>query len=385
MKLRQLIAIACGTLLATACHKGNPNDPLAETGRTQRTENLLKNMALQADTAGYMFGHQDDTAYGIGWVGDSARSDVKSVCNDYPAVIGFDLGHIELGDTCNLDGVPFDHMRQCIIDQFDRGGMVTLSWHLDNPVDGGTAWIKDAHNLTAEELSTVKSILPGGSHHDVFMGWMDQLANFLNSLITPYGVKVPVLFRPWHEHTGSWFWWGQAECSTEQYQALWKMTREELNKRKVTNCLFAYSPGTEFDGDPEKYMERYPGDEYVDVLGLDTYCNGDENDTLSIARYADNLDRYLGVICQVAKDHGKVPALTETGFESLKTEDWWTKTLGPVLDKHNIAYVLVWRNAHDKPGHFYAPYPGHKSVKDFVHWYNQPKTLFLHDVNALYH
>ncbi len=54
-----------------------------------------------------MFGHHDDTNYGIGWEGDEGRSDVKSVCGDYPAVISFDLGHLELGDTLSLDKVPF--------------------------------------------------------------------------------------------------------------------------------------------------------------------------------------------------------------------------------------------------------------------------------------
>jgi mannan endo-1,4-beta-mannosidase len=56
----------------------------------------------------------------------------------------------------------------------------------------------------------------------------------------------------------------------------------------------------------------------------------------------------------------------------------------PVLDKHPISYVLVWRNAHDKPGHFFAPYPGHSSAPDFVEFYNHPKSLFLHNVNGLY-
>ena len=50
---------------------------------------------------GYLVGHQDDPVYGVGWVGDSCRTDVKSVCNDFPAVIGFDLGHLELGDSVN--------------------------------------------------------------------------------------------------------------------------------------------------------------------------------------------------------------------------------------------------------------------------------------------
>ena len=202
-----ILSLAMAAAIVSCNSSKTVDDPLAESGRTQRTENLLANLR-EISANGYLVGHQDDPVYGVGWVGDSCRSDVKSVCNDYPAVIGFDLGHLELGDSVNLDGVPFDRMKQEIIRQYDRGGMVTLSWHLDNPLTGGSAWVKP-DSLTDQEKQTVASVLEGGECHDKFLGWLDTLASFLNSLETPYGVKVPVLFRPWHEHPGSWFWWGQ--------------------------------------------------------------------------------------------------------------------------------------------------------------------------------
>ena len=336
-----------------------------------------------------MFGHHDDTVYGIGWEADytndstvSLRSDVKSVCGDLPAVLSFDLGHIELGDDKNLDGVPFERIRKEAINHFDHGGMITLSWHLDNPLSEGTSWVADS--LKDIEKNTVAAVLKGGEKHELFLGWLDKVADFLNSLETPYGVRVPVVFRPWHEHTGSWFWWGQDNCTAEQYKALWQMTAERLRDNGVVNALLAYSPGTEPDGDANKYLERYPGDEIIDVLGLDSYCFAPEADTLQIANYAQTLDKNLGMIAKIAKDHGKAMALTETGYEGIKTENWWTETLAPVLAKHPISYVLVWRNARERPSHHYAPYPGHMSTSDFVKFYNLNETLFLHDVNALY-
>ena len=65
--------------------------------RTQETENLLANLK-KIPSKGIMLGHHDDTVYGIGWEGEEGRSDVKSVCGDYPAVISFDLGELELGE-----------------------------------------------------------------------------------------------------------------------------------------------------------------------------------------------------------------------------------------------------------------------------------------------
>ncbi len=371
-----------------SCTNHKADDPLAATGRTQRTENLLQNLRQLADSA-FLFGHQDAPMYGIGWVGDAERCDVHSVCNDFPAIIGFDLGHLELGDTVNLDGVPFSKMRQQIIRQFDRGGVVTLSWHLDNPLTGGSAWVKP-DSLTQQEKQTVASVLDGGPQHEKFLTWLDRVADFINSLETPYGVRVPVIFRPWHEHTGSWFWWGQQLCTREQYVALWQLTESRLREKGVTNVLYAYSPGSESDGDAARYMERYPGDDCIDVLGTDIYCPSkwDGQQTTfqpdELTRYVERTRRQLTMICRVAREHQKVAAFTETGFQGLPKEDWWTQTLAQAVKDLPIAYVLVWRNAHDKPGHFFAPYPGQISAEDFVRFYNLPQTLFRRDVNGLY-
>lgn len=377
-------------MLFMGCNDNNrAEDPLADSGRTQRTETLLTNLKQLGDSSMYLFGHHDDTVYGIGWEADYGndstihqRSDVKSVCNDYPALLSFDLGHIELGDERNLDGVPFQRIRQEIIAHYDRGGMVTLSWHLDNPVSGGSSWVADS--LADIETKTVAAILEGGKQHDVFLTWLDRVADFIKSLETPYGVRVPVLFRPWHEHTGNWFWWGQQHCTAEEYKALWKLTAERLAEKNVVNVLYAYSPGTEPDGDETKYMERYPGDDIIDLMGLDCYCFAPEADSTQIAQYAATLDKNLDMVCRIAKQHGKAAALTETGYECIKTDNWWTQTLEPVLDRHPISYVLVWRNAHNRPNHYFAPYPGQQSTSDFIRFYNAKQSLFLSDINGLY-
>ena len=389
MKKNLFITAAALVLASCGGNHQKADDPLADSGRTQRTETLLSNLKALGDSSVYLFGQHDATVYGIGWEADYAndstvhqRSDVKSVCSDHPALLSFDLGHLELDDSTNLDGVPFRRIRQEVIAHFNRGGMVTLSWHLDNPLSGGTSWVADS--LRDVETRTVTSVLEGGEKHELFLSWLDRVAQFLNSLETPYGVKVPVLFRPWHEHTGSWFWWGQAHCTSEQYKALWKLTIGRLKEQGVTNVLYAYSPGTEGDGDETKYLERYPGDDCIDLLGLDCYCWAPEADSTQIANYAATLDKNLTMVCHLAKQHQKAVALTETGYECLKTSDWWTHTLAPVIEKHPICYALVWRNAYNRPNHFFAPYPGQKSASDFVRFYNDSRTLFLSDVNGLY-
>jgi mannan endo-1,4-beta-mannosidase len=314
-----------------------------------------------------MFGHHDDTVYGIGWEGDEGRSDVRSVCGDYPAVVSFDLGELELGGPTSLDRVPFDKIRREAVNQYLRGGMVSLSWHARNPRTGGDAW-------DVSDTTVVHSILPGGEQHEKFAGWLERVADFIGSIRTPDGVPVPVLFRPWHEHTGSWFWWGERLCTLHEYKDLWRLTIETLRKRGVHNVLYVYSPGAE-PRDTTEYLARYPGDDLIDVVGFDTY------QTEGRAAYLSIMDRMLRLTTGVARAHGKVAAVTETGYEGIPDPRWWTGTLLPALEGYPVAYVLVWRNARERPTHYYAPYPGQASAADFKAFYNDPRTLFAADVD----
>ena len=151
----KLIAIILAVSALAACNlsrKEKMADGETISTRTPETANLLANLK-KVSSRGFMFGHHDDTNYGIGWEGDEGRSDVKSVCGDYPAVISFDLGHIELGDTMSLDKVPFTKIRKEILNQYKRGGMSSLSWHLRNPLTGGDSW-------DVSDTTVVKSIYP---------------------------------------------------------------------------------------------------------------------------------------------------------------------------------------------------------------------------------
>ncbi len=366
MEKKITFVVVLFAVMFASCGSGNKQaEGEKESCRTAETEKLLVNLK-NVSARGMMFGHHDDTVYGIGWEGDEGRSDVKSVCGDYPAVISFDLGELELGGDASLDKVPFEKIRKEIVNQYKRGGLVSLSWHARNPKTGGDSW-------DVTDTTVVKSILQGGANHEKFAGWLKGMADFLNSLQTPEGTKVPVLFRPWHEHTGSWFWWGEKLCTPDEYKALWRMTVDSLRSHGVDNALYAYSPGSE-PNDTAQYLKRYPGDDLIDVVGFDTYQFDRE-------AYLAGLEKSLAIVDSVAKTHGKVMAVTETGYEGVPDAKWWTGTLLPALEKYPLAYVLVWRNAREKVTHYYAPYPGQTSADDFVEFYNHPKTLFVSDVN----
>ena len=119
-------------------------------------------------------------------------------------------------------------------------------------------------------------------------------------------------------------------------------------------------------------------------MGIDCYCIAADADSLQIAGFAELLDKNLTMVGSVAKKHQKAVAVTETGYKCIAYKYWWTKILSPVLAKHPISYALVWRNANQGIDDYYAPFPGQRTYSDFVRYYNENITLFLHDINGLY-
>ncbi len=337
------------------------NDPQA----TAETKNLYRHL-LSMQKTGLMFGHQDDLAYGKGWYNKEGASDVKDVCGDYPAISGWELGHLEQGDVYSLDSVYFSNIRKGIIAFYEKGGINTVSWHLNNPLTGGTAW-----DVSSKEV--VASILPGGSKHELYTTYLDRLADFFLSLKTQDGTFVPVLFRPYHEHTGSWFWWGKNLCTPDQYKELWRFTVTYLrNTKHVHHLLYAYS--TDRFLTEAEYLERYPGDDIIDMLAFDLYDRGPE--------YSGTLKNCAEIVSRLAAEKGKPGAVSEAGGPIIQNPDWWTRILLETLRPIPLSYVLVWRNPWNLSEASFAPYTGHPSAADFVKFAGDPHTLFFKEVQG---
>ncbi len=350
--------------------RGGPVDAQA----TPETRALFANLRVLARDH-VMFGHQDDLAYGVTWNAENGRSDVKESAGAYPAVYGWDASGIERGSPVDIDRVRFDDERRWIAEGYARGGVITLSWHLNNPVSGGNAW---------DTTRAVASVLPGGARHALYREWLDRLAAFVAGLRGPGGEPIPVVFRPYHEMTGSWFWWGGRNATPEEYKALWRLTVSYLRDTAgVHNLLYAYS--TDVFDSKAQYLEHYPGDEWVDLLGYDDYHAVKTAETRPV------LVRRLRDIVELAEARGKIAAMTETGVLSVPDSTWWTGTLLGALESdpvaRRIAWVLVWRNATTSPGgpvHFYAPYAGQASAPDFKRFHDDPLILFEDELPDLY-
>ena len=341
---------------------------------TPETKALFNN--LRTIAKGHtLFGHQHATEYGHGWQGDNDRSDVKSVTGSHPAVIGVDLSRFT-GVTPGEAQKVKDDLRKNVADTYNRGGVTTVAWHFSNPVSGGGFYWKDSVSLPA-----VRYIIPGGDAHEQYKEILKGIAEWANSVKGSDGRTVPMIFRPYHEFDGDWFWWGRSHSTVDEFKTLWKFTvsylRDSLN---VHTFLYAFSPDNRFLSE-ETFLERYPGDEWVDMVGMDNYGDmGRDGYRPEVAA------QKLKIVSDYAKKAGKLAAFTETGLESITNPTWWNETLLKVMRNSDmeLSYVLVWRNDTQSPTHYYAPYPGHPSVPDFIRFYNDPYTLFENDLKGIY-
>lgn len=341
---------------------------------TAETKALFQNLMKLAENH-TLFGHQHATEYGRGWSGDEDRSDVKSVCGSHPAVIGVDISGFS-GQTAEAIETEKARMKKTVVDHYNRGGVNTISWHFSNPVSEGGFYWKDGVSKPA-----VKYLIPGGEAHKQYKEILTTIAGWANSLRGSDGTLAPMIFRPYHEFDGGWFWWGKPHCSKDEFVALWQFTVSYLrDSLDVHNFIYAFSPDNKFRNENE-FLERYPGNEWVDMVGMDNYGDmGRDGYDL------ENAAKKLKIVSGFALKSGKLAAFTETGLESVPNPEWWTGTLLKVMQMHpmNLCYVLVWRNDTRSPTHYYAPVPGHVSVPDFMKFYNHPYTLFLNDLNDLY-
>ena len=358
--MKKLFVFAMVAMVMIAC---------TEVKKAQKTgsEQLLERLqALQQK--GYMYGHEDDPFYGLQWNGDTLpgvdRSDILSTVGDYPAVMGFDLGGIEMGDAKNLDSVSFERIRSEIVKHYERGGIVTVSWHPRNPVTGGTAW-------DVSDTTVVRQILNNDSTKAKFALWMSRVGDFLKSVKTADGTPVPIIFRPWHENNGSWFWWGQKLCSDEEYHGLWNTLQDYLRGEGLDNLLWSYSPNLDGSWTEERFLQRYPGNDRVALIGEDAYQWGTEED------FVQQLNADLTFLRDFSAKNEKMMAMTECGYKNLPDSTWWTRVLKPVMDQYPISYFLTWRNYHEE---FFAPDPDQVSAADFKRLYEAPNTLFLKDI-----
>jgi mannan endo-1,4-beta-mannosidase len=379
-----LFALAAGCVVLSCTSKQKPAAGiLVDHDATDETLALFHSLdALRGEHT--MFGHQATLAYGYHWEGDSARSDVNDVAGSFPALYGWDIRDFwwaQLSSEEETDQL-FQQSLEWARQGIERGGVLTYAWHMSNPVTGESFY---------DTTSAVHAIIPGGEKHDEYKKTLDMVAEYFNEL-SPY----PIIFRPFHEHNGDWFWWGKGLASEEDYISLWRFTVDYLRDTKgVHNLLYAFSPDRsriDINSFKTEYFYAYPGDDYVDIIGLDNYWDvGHPANDASEELQQKQFIRSLTYTAQLADSLGKISALTETGLEAIPDPDFWTDKMLAALEANEwtkeITYVQVWRNANferEQRDHYYAPFPGQVSDEDFLKFVGTDRILLEDELPEMY-
>lgn len=332
------------------------------------------------------FGQQNAAHIGVSLKAhDGTESDVKNLVGRHPAIVGI--------DTLSFYGYEgsYDDLIK-IVKQLNREGVIiTLSSHMPNFSLGGDEFFDYTPNITEGNIGY--RILPGGDLNAKYLRFLDRIADFAQACIDVSGERIPMIFRPFHEDNGDWFWWGAKHLPDDKYVTLFRYTIDYLSiDCGIKNFLYAYSPNGFFDNE-KQYLKRYPGDDYIDIMGMDMYNDRPHKKDA----FFEKLNSSLAVIGRCALEHGKVYALTEIGLRTLDTaadgkyyeglapadnevKDWFTKLLNSLMmceAGQRIAYALVWSNFSDTQ--FWAPYKTdtftHEMTDDFLAFLNDKRIL----------
>ena len=229
-------------LTVTAASSATVGDTLSNPDASAETQSLY---SFLCDTYGnYVISGQQEST----WMGseDYEFEIIHNASGRYPVLRGLDY----MGDDfagCNRRAKAW----------YAKGGIVTICWHCGADFSGSHTESMNS------DLNWDKALTPGTDEYTTLIAGMDKGAAALKEL---QEAGVPVIWRPFHEFDGKWFWWGKG--GAENFKKLWRIMYDRYTKDWGLNNLI-WNLG--YCGDVNGGW--YPGDEYVDIIGADTYVN----------------------------------------------------------------------------------------------------------------
>ena len=186
---------------------------------------------------------------------------IRKVTGKEPALLGFELlsysPNINENDTdeaCMTEVIENRGTLEKAYEWAEKKGLITFTWHWFSPL-GGRSKSFFSENT---DFDACKAVIPGSPEYDALISDMDHIAE----LIKPFCDKgIPILWRPFHEMDGTWFWWGAK--GAEPVKKLWKIMYDRYTKtHNLTNLIWVWNA---------ERAEYYPGDDMVDVISRDIY------------------------------------------------------------------------------------------------------------------
>lgn len=240
-------------------------------------------------------------------VGSTRLSVVHRMTGHYPALFGQDFGFSYPG---YWDGINY---RQRIVDEairrYHEGFIITIMWHAVPPTQDEPVAFRESIQSDLTDAEWKDLVTPGTEINERWKSQVDVIAWFLKQLRY---AGVPVLWRPYHEMNGDWFWWGKKE-GEDGYKKLWRMLFDRLvNFHGLNNLIWVYNCN-EVKENVDPYETYYPGDDVVDIFATDVYSEGFNQENYDqILELAGDRPIALGEV-------GNLPTL-----EKIRSQPRWT-------------------------------------------------------------
>jgi mannan endo-1,4-beta-mannosidase len=221
--------------------------------------------------------------------------DTSKVAGKYPMIWGSDFGFTGGDDKDSIAG------RDAMIEEARRqhaaGSIITLMWHVVRPMDNepvqtGIGWMGSIQNKL-NDFEWNELITPGTELHRRWEEYIDRAAGYLKRL---QDAKIPVLWRPYHEANGNWFWWGGRK-GENGFIALYRMTYDRLvNYHHLNNLVWVWNSNAPTGSNVGPYSDYYPGRRYCDILATDVYGEFKQSYHDDLAALGEGLPIALGEV-----------------------------------------------------------------------------------------
>ncbi len=205
----------------------------------------------------------------------------------YPAMVGFDF-LMTTGKSQN-DGWFSTFSNNVITmakETWKKGGIPSFCWHWRDPshtVEDYSDTIVSKGYWDFTKAFTETGGTEWNTSSDEYNYMITDIDRVADQLLKLQKSGVAVIWRPLHEAAGRWFWWS-ATCTSDQYIALWKLVYNEMvNVKGVKNCIWVWTierskercqQTNDWSSPATLVSSWYPGDEYVDIIGVDVYKRG---------------------------------------------------------------------------------------------------------------
>ena len=246
------------------------------------TTSLVNSNATQQARNVYDFLLEQYTAHTLSGVmanvdNDNEFSDlIYTTTGKYPALTGYDFIHLAYSPANWVDYSDITPAQT----QWNNNGLVTYMWHWNTPTNEGD----DISTYSANSDFDIEAALTEGTwQHEFIMNDIAKVAGYLSQL---QDAGIPVIWRPLHEaagnydlygtmEEGAWFWWGKK--GTEYTKQLWQLLYDQLvNVYGLNNLIWVWTvqvPAENTADYLDDAVAAYPGNDYVDIIGVDIYAD----------------------------------------------------------------------------------------------------------------